>query len=257
VPPGALVKLDDSGIKSLRFADVPVGGYGQCVFEHIYFARPDSHVFGQSVYTVRSAIGRRLAQEQPVDADVVVPIPDSGVLAALGYAHESGTPLEMGFIRNHYVGRTFIMPSQSSRSSGADLKLAVVPEVVNGKRVVLVDDSIIRGTTISKRIGALRQAGAREVHVRISCPPTRHPCFFGIDFPEPSSLVAHGRTEEQVRLLCGADSLGYLSLDGLRSALRKSECFCMGCFTGKYVCQTGHAVCKNGLEHNGRDLTER
>ncbi|MDD4101296.1 MAG: amidophosphoribosyltransferase [Kiritimatiellae bacterium] len=256
INPGELVKIDDKGVKSMRFADVPSSGYGQCVFEHIYFARPDSHIFGQSVYQVRSLIGRCLAQEHPVEADVVVPIPDSGVLAALGYAHASGIPFEMGFIRNHYVGRTFIMPSQRSRSSGVDLKLAVVPEVVNNKRVVLVDDSIIRGTTISKRIEALRQAGAREVHVRISCPPTRHPCFFGIDFPETAALVAHGRTEAQICQLCGADSVGYLSLDGLRSALQKPEHFCMGCFTGKYVCETGHAVCKHGLEHNGSDDLE-
>ncbi len=258
VNPGELVKIDENGIKSLRFGDVPAGGYGQCVFEHIYFARPDSHVFGQSVYEVRSCIGRKLAQEHPVEADVVVPIPDSGVLAALGYSHESGIPFEMGFIRNHYVGRTFIMPTQRSRKNSADLKLSVVPEVVRGKRVVLVDDSIIRGNTIQKRIDVLRRAGAKEVHVRISCPPTRYPCYFGIDFPEPGELVASGRSVEQICQLCGADSVGYLSIDGLRSVLNTPEHFCFGCFEGHYVCDTEHVVCKHALERNGpEDLEER
>ncbi len=256
VNPGELVKIDESGIRSLRFAAVPVGGYGQCVFEHIYFARPDSHVFGQSVYEVRSQIGRKLAQEHPVDADVVVPIPDSGVLAALGYSHESGLPFEMGFIRNHYVGRTFIMPTQRSRKNSADLKLSLVPEVVAGKRVVLVDDSIIRGTTIQKRIDVLRHAGAKEVHVRISCPPTRHPCFFGIDFPEAGELVAAGRSEDQITRLCGANSIRYLSIEGLRSVLKRPEHFCFGCFDGHYVCDTEHVVCKHALERNGSENLE-
>ncbi len=252
VNPGELVKVDESGLKSMRFGDVPIAGYGQCVFEHIYFARPDSHVFGQSVYTVRTSIGRRLSEEHPVDADVVCPIPDSGVLAALGYSHASGIPFEMGFIRNHYIGRTFILPSQRSRKSSVDLKLAVVPEVVGGKRVILVDDSIIRGTTIQKRIDMLRDAGAREVHVRISCPPTRHPCFFGIDFPESGELVANNRTVEQICKLCGADSVGYLSIEGLRSVLKHPNHFCYGCFVGRYPCSTEHVVNKHGLECGGR-----
>jgi amidophosphoribosyltransferase len=256
VNPGELIKVDENGIKSLRFADVPSGGYGQCVFEHIYFARPDSNVFGQSVYEVRSHIGRTLATEHPVAADVVVPIPDSGVLAALGYAHESGIPFEMGFIRNHYVGRTFIMPTQRSRKSSVDLKLSVVPEVVRGKRVVLVDDSIIRGNTIQKRIDVLRRAGAKEVHVRISCPPTRYPCYFGIDFPEAGELVASGRSEDQICRLCGADSIGYLSIEGLRSVLKNPEHFCFGCFEGHYVCDTEHVVCKHALERNGPENLE-
>ena len=187
---------------------------------------------------------------------MVVPIPDSGVLAALGFSHESGIPFEMGFIRNHYVGRTFIMPTQRSRKNSVDLKLSVVPEVVSGKRVVIVDDSIIRGTTIQKRIEMLRRAGAKEVHVRISCPPTRHPCFFGIDFPEAAELVASGRSEAQICRLCGADSVGYLSLEGLKSVLKNPEHFCYGCFTGKYVCETQHVVCKHALERNGPDNLE-
>lgn len=250
VAPGELVRIDEKGIKSMRFAAVPKEGYGQCVFEHVYFARPNSHVFGQSVYLTRTAIGRTLARENPCDADIVVPIPDSGVLAALGFAHESGIPFEYGFIRNHYVGRTFIMPSQRNRRNSVDLKLAVVPEVVAGKRVVIVDDSIVRGTTVQKRIGVLRQAGAKEVHVRVACPPTRHPCYFGIDFPEASDLVASGRTVEQVCKLCGADSVGYLSLEGLRSVLEKPKHYCCGCFDGRYVCGVEHASKKMALERD-------
>jgi amidophosphoribosyltransferase len=250
INPGELLKIDSNGLKSLRFADVPAAGYGQCIFEHIYFARPNSHLFGQSVYLTRTAIGRRLAMEHPVDADVVVPIPDSGMLAALGYSHESGIPFQMGFIRNHYIGRTFIMPTQKSRRTSVDLKLAVVPEIVRGKRIILVDDSIIRGNTIQKRIKVLREAGASEVHVRIACPPTRHPCFFGIDFPDVSELIASGRTIEQIRRICGADSIGYLSLEGLKSVVEHPELFCYGCFTGKYVCNIEHVVSKNALEHS-------
>jgi len=247
VAPGELIKIDENGIKSMRFAGVPNGKYGQCVFEHIYFARPDSFLFGQSVYKVRCDIGRTLSLEHPVEADVVVPIPDSGVLAAMGYAQASGIPFELGFIRNHYVGRTFIMPSQDTRTSSVDLKLSIVPEVVRGKRVVLVDDSIVRGTTIQKRVKVIRDAGATEVHVRIACPPTRHPCYFGIDFPDPSKLVAAGRSVEQVRELIGADSVGYLSIKGLCSVLDQPQHFCMGCFDGKYACETHHATDKNAL----------
>lgn len=247
VAPGELIKIDGNGIKSMRFAEVPHSKGGQCVFEHIYFARPDSHLFGQSVYKVRTDIGRTLSKEHPVEADVVVPIPDSGVIAAMGYAHESGIPFELGFIRNHYVGRTFIMPTQGARTSSVDLKLAIVPEVVDGKRVVLVDDSIVRGTTIRKRVDILRAAGAKEVHVRIACPPTRHPCYFGIDFPDPSELVASGRSVEQVKELIGADSCGYLSIKGLSSVLDDPQHFCMGCFDGNYVCETHQAANRQSL----------
>jgi amidophosphoribosyltransferase len=258
VAPGEVIRIDADGIMSMRFAGVPNGRYGQCVFEHIYFARPDSFLFGQSVYKVRSDIGRCLSKEHPVEADVVVPIPDSGVLAAMGYAHESGIPFEMGFIRNHYVGRTFIMPSQNTRVSSVDLKLAIVPEVVRGKRVVMVDDSIVRGTTIQKRVRVMREAGATEVHVRIACPPTRHPCYFGIDFPDPSELVASGRSVEQVRELIGADSVGYMSIKGLCSVLDQPQHFCMGCFDGKYACETHHASNKDALGKNcGGNVIDR
>jgi amidophosphoribosyltransferase len=249
VQPGELVTIDKDGLHSERFAKRPDGGFGQCVFEHIYFARPDSQVFGQSVYAVRTAIGRRLAQENPVEADVIVPIPDSGLLAALGYAEESGIPLHLGFIRNHYVGRTFIMPSNNDRRTSADLKLSVVPEVVRGRRVIVVDDSIIRGNTCRKRMESLRLAGATEVHLRISCPPTRHPCYFGIDFPDRTELVAADRSVDEVRRLVGADSLGYLSIEGLRSSLAHPDDYCMGCFQGSYPCPVETGISKNGFEN--------
>lgn len=248
VLPGELVTLDKDGLHSERFAPRPEEGRGQCVFEQIYFARPDSVVFGQSVYETRTALGRQLAREHPAEADVVVPIPDSGVLAALGFAAESGLPMHFGFIRNHYIGRTFIMPSDADRRSSADLKLSVVPEVVRGRRVVVIDDSIIRGNTCRRRMEALRMAGATEVHLRISCPPTRHPCYFGIDFPDRSELVAAHRSVEEIGRLVGADSLGYLSLEGLRASLAEPDAYCNGCFTGTYPCPVEPGARKDGLE---------
>lgn len=248
VQPGELVTIDKNGLHSERFASCPEGGFGQCVFEQIYFARPDSQIFGQSVYTTRTALGRTLAVEHPVEADVVVPIPDSGVLAALGYAEQSGIPMHLGFMRNHYVGRTFIMPSNAGRRTSVDLKLSVVPEVVRGRRVVVIDDSIIRGNTCRKRMEALRLAGATEVHLRISCPPTRHPCYFGIDFPDRAELVAADRSVDEVRRLVGADSLGYVSLDGLRATLAQPGDYCMGCFSGSYPCPVEPGITKLGLE---------
>ena len=248
VLPGELVVVDDRGIRSSTFCEPVTGSLGQCIFEHVYFARPDSMVFGQSVHEVRMRLGQRLAVEHPAAADIVVPIPDSGMAAALGYAHQSGIPLDYGFIRNHYVGRTFIMPTQGQRSDSVDLKLAVVPGVVRGKRVVVVDDSLIRGTTSRRRINALREAGASEVHVRISCPPTRHPCYFGIDFPSRDELVAADRDTEQIRKFIGADSLGYLSLNGLQAAVEHPTDYCTGCFTGRYPVEVAEEHNKFGLE---------
>jgi amidophosphoribosyltransferase len=248
VLPGELVVADERGIRSSSFCEPVTGSLGQCIFEHIYFARPDSNVFGQSVHEVRACLGRRLAQEHPVEADIVIPVPDSGASAALGYSQQSGIPLDYGFIRNHYIGRTFIMPTQGQRSDSADLKLAVVPSVVRGKRVVVVDDSLIRGTTSRRRIAALREAGAAEVHVRISCPPTRHPCFFGIDFPSRDELIAAERDVDAIRSFIGADTLGYVSLNGLLSAVDHPNDFCTGCFTGKYPVSTADAHLKNALE---------
>jgi amidophosphoribosyltransferase len=232
--PGELVTVDQRGIRGATFCEPISGALGQCIFEHVYFARPDSVLFGQNVHEVRKALGRRLAREHPVDADIVVPIPDSGTAAALGYSQESGIHLDYGFIRSHYVGRTFIMPTVAQRTSSADMKLAVVPSVVRGRRVVVVDDSLIRGTTARRRVATLREAGAAEVHMRISCPPTRHPCFFGIDFPTRGELVAAERTVDEVRKFIGADSLAYTSIDGLLSVVDHPNDFCTGCFTGKY-----------------------
>ena len=234
VEPGELVVFDETGMHASFFADAAARRGASCIFEMIYFARPDSRVFGRNVHAVRVEYGRQLAREHAVAADVVVAVPDSGNSAALGYAIESGIPLEYGFIRNHYVGRTFIMPRQDDRTRGVDLKLAVLPEAVRGKRVVVVDDSIVRGTTARRRVQRLREAGASEVHVRISCPPVRNPCYYGIDFPTREELVANGLDVADIRRFIEADSLGYLSLEGLFLPFGKAEGFCRACFDGNY-----------------------
>ena len=198
---------------------------------------------------VRLGYGKRLAKEHPVDADVVVAVPDSGNSAALGFSRASGIPLDYGFIRNHYVGRTFIMPEVEDRMEGVDMKLAVLPEVVMNKRVVVVDDSIVRGTTARRRIVRLRKAGASEIHMRISCPPLSYPCFYGIDFPTKEELIAGVKDVESVRKFVGADSLGYLSVEGLLSPFRNPDSFCTACFTGNYVVDVEGAGGKRSLEN--------
>jgi amidophosphoribosyltransferase len=233
VEPGELVTVDETGLHSSMFADPPEHK-AHCVFEMVYFARPDSVVFGNNVHAVRMQYGARLAEEYPVEADIVIPVPDSGNSAALGYSRASGIPFDFGFIRNHYIGRTFIMPQAEQRATGVDLKLAVLPEVVRGKRVVVVDDSIVRGTTVKRRVAWLRSAGAKEVHVSISCPPVAHPCFYGIDFPTREELIAGGRTVEDIREFIGADSLGYLSEEGLLSPFENASDYCKACFSGDY-----------------------
>ncbi len=233
VEPGEMVILDKRGVTSLRFA--PPAPPAQCIFEHVYFSRPDSVIFGRSVNTSREMLGRLLAREHPAPADMVVPVPDSGVPAAIGYAEESGIPLRVALIRNHYVGRTFIEPSQAIRDFGVKLKLNPVRSLLEGQRIVLVDDSIIRGTTSRKIVGIVREAGAREVHLRISCPPTISPCFYGIDTPTKRELIASKQSVEEIRSFIGADSLGYLSLGGLRQAVGDHEgCFCLACYTANY-----------------------
>ena len=212
----------------------------RCIFEHVYFARPDSVVFGNSVAETRQRFGAQLAKEHPVPADVVVPVPDSGVFAALGYALESGIPFQYGLVRNHYVGRTFIEPKQTIRSFGVKVKLNPVRELVRGKRVVLIDDSIVRGTTSKKIVRMLKDAGAAEVHMRISSPPTSWPCYYGIDTPERKDLIASSHSSDQIRAFIEADSLGYLSEDGLLEAVRKEgddprSLYCTACFSGKYL----------------------
>ncbi len=210
----------------------------RCIFEHVYFARPDSVIFGNNVAEVRKRFGAQLAREHPVDADVVIPVPDSGVFAALGYAHESGIPFEFGLVRNHYVGRTFIEPKQSIRSFGVKVKLNPVREIVAGKRIVLIDDSIVRGTTSKKIVRMLKDFGAREVHMRISSPPTTGPCYYGIDTPQRRELIASAQSVDEIRTFIEADSLGYLSEEGMLAAVRNDDdprrLYCTACFTGKY-----------------------
>lgn len=255
IEPGEMLILDSRGMTSLRFAQPQPT---QCIFEHVYFSRPDSVIFGRSVQRSREMLGRLLAREHPANADLVVPVPDSGVAAAIGYAEESGIPLKFALIRNHYVGRTFIQPTQAIRDFGVRLKLNPVRSLLEGKRVALVDDSIIRGTTSRKIVRIVREAGAREVHVRISCPPTISPCYYGIDTPTEEELIASvhcthfdlaphstgpsrrdsissARSVEEIREFIGADSLGYLSLEGMRQAVGDTEGrYCLACYTGSY-----------------------
>ncbi len=231
IEPGEVLVINAEGLRSLK--PFPAAPLAHCVFEHVYFARPDSYVFGKSVNEVRTNLGRILAREQPVEADVVVPVPDSGVCAAMGFHEESGIPLRMGLIRNHYVGRTFIQPQSSIRHFGVKVKLNPVHSILNGRRVVLVDDSIVRGTTSRKIVRMVREKGAREVHVRISCPPTISPCFYGVDTPVRSELIAATHTLEEIRTYLGADSVGYLSLEGLMSAVG-TKGYCSSCYTGIY-----------------------
>ena len=233
VEPGEMVRISKGGVESIHFA--PEKPHQYCIFEHVYFARPDSLVFSRPVNESREMLGRLLAREHPAPADCVVPVPDSGVPAAVGYAHESGIPFRMALIRNHYIGRTFIQPEQTIRDFGVKLKLNPVRGMLAGQRVVLVDDSIVRGTTSRKIVRLVRDAGATEVHVRISCPPTVSPCYYGIDTPTREELIAAQHPVEEIRKFLGADSLGYLSLDGLRDAVGDRETkFCSSCFTGNY-----------------------
>src|SRR6266478_421375 len=234
VKPGELVVVGPEGIISRFYTSA--APQSSCIFEHVYFSRPDSIVFGRAVQESREELGRQLAREAPADADIVVPVPDSGVTAAMGYASESGLPFRFGLIRNHYVGRTFIEPKQSVRDFGVKLKLNPIRSLLEGKRVVLIDDSIVRGTTIKKIVRMVRNAGAKEVHLRISCPPTISPCFYGVDTPSKSQLIAANKLVDEIRQYIGADSLAYLSLDGLKKACGEGELttYCTACYTGKY-----------------------
>ena len=233
VEPGEVIVVGPDGLRSLRA--FPPAKLAHCVFEHVYFARPDSEVFGQSVNEVRTNLGRLLARETGIAADVVVPIPDSGVCAAIGYAEEARLPMRFGLIRNHYVGRTFIEPAQAIRHFGVKVKLNPVKSILAGKRVVLIDDSIVRGTTSRKIVKMVRAAGASEVHLRISCPPTVSPCFYGVDTPRRSELIAATHSLEEIRKYIGADSLGYLSLAGLLEAVgSRQQHYCTSCYTGQY-----------------------
>ena len=246
VEPGEVVVIDKKGLSSLK---QPPKKHASCIFEYIYFARPDSNIFNKSVYLTRKNLGRALAKEHPVDADFVMPIPDSGNYAALGYAEESKLPLEIAFVRNHYIGRTFIQPSQLIRDFKVKVKLNPAAEVLKGKRVVIIEDSIVRGTTSRGRVRALRQAGAKEIHMRVSCPPLISPCFYGIDFPTKKELIASGHAVDEIGKFIGVDSLRYLSLEGmLSSMLLPKEEFCTACFTGDYPTTICKPPSKKSLE---------
>jgi amidophosphoribosyltransferase len=234
VKPGELVIVGPEGISSRFYSPSPE--QSSCIFEHVYFSRPDSIVFGRTVDLSRDLMGRQLAREAPVDADIVVPVPDSGNTAAIGYSAESGIPFRLALIRNHYVGRTFIEPQQSVRDFGVKLKLNAIRSLLEGKRVVLVDDSIVRGTTSKKIVRMIRSAGAKAVHVRISCPPTISPCFYGVDTPSKKQLIAANKSIDEIRDYIGADSLAYISLEGLKKSCGDGEktTYCSACYTGDY-----------------------
>jgi amidophosphoribosyltransferase len=251
IEPGEIVLIKKDSIRSVKPKELQVKNkHAFCIFEHVYFSRPDSIIFGQTVHTVRRKLGEQLAKEHPVRADFVVPVPDSGFSAALGYAQESGIPLEMGIIRNHYVGRTFIQPAQDSRDLGVRVKFNLLREVLRGKRVIIVDDSIVRGTTSKIRVRNLRRAGVKEVHLRISCPAHRFPCFYGIDFHRSSELIANKyESLEKVRQYLEVDSLGYLSLEGMLSCLKhQPHHYCAACWTGKYPISAENGQSKFSLE---------
>jgi amidophosphoribosyltransferase len=221
-------------MKSTYFVPPEERKPSHCIFEMIYFARPDSNIFGENVHAFRTRLGKKLAEEHPVKADMVVSVPDSGNSAAIGYSHGAEIPYQRGFIKNHYVGRTFIQPDQGSRSVAVKMKLNVIKEQVEGKKVVVVDDSIIRGTTSKSRLECLNHADASQIHMRISSPPCRHPCFFGIDFPSEKELIASSHSVEEIARIIGADTLGYISIKGLLSCTSNPGHWCTACFSGKY-----------------------
>ena len=251
VAPGELLVLDGQGMRS-RQSIAPAQPAQHCIFEHIYFSRPDSVVFGQTVDRVRRRLGHALALEHPVEADVVISVPDSSNSIALGYSEKSGLPYELGLIRNHYVGRTFIQPQQKGRDFGVRVKFNPVREILEGRRIVVVDDSIVRGTTSRKLVRLLRGAGAREVHFRVGSPPVTHPCFYGIDTPSRRELIGAKRTVEEIRQYLAVDSLGYLSLEGMLSAERDPRSYCRSCFTGRYPVAVDPGASKLALEEAHR-----
>ncbi|MFC1764038.1 amidophosphoribosyltransferase [Planctomycetota bacterium] len=235
IEPGEIVTLDKDGYSSRFFVKRGALKPAHCIFEHVYFSKQNSRIFAENVHEFRKKLGKRLAQEYAVDGDVVIPVPDSGTSAAIGYANESGIAFDMGLVRSHYVGRTFIAPDQKLRELAVNLKLAVVPEVVCGKRVIVVDDSIVRGTTTRGKIRQIRQAGAQEIHMRISCPPIRYPCYYGVDFPTKEELLANNRDLDAIRDFLEVDTVGYLSLEGmLDCATLPDDHFCTACWSGKY-----------------------
>jgi amidophosphoribosyltransferase len=249
VEPGEIIRLDKDGLHSRFFVRPGQVTPAHCLFEHVYFSKQNSRIFGENVHEFRKKLGRELAKEHPVEADVVIPIPDSGTSAAIGYAQQSGIPFDMGMVRSHYVGRTFIAPDQKLREAEVGLKLAIVKEVVAGRRIIVVDDSIVRGTTTRGKIKALREAGAREVHMRVSCPPIRFPCYYGVDFPTREELLANNRKLDEIREFLGVDSVGYLSLEGmLSSAALPKDHYCTACWAGQYPIPVDIAMNKFSME---------
>lgn len=248
VEPGEVVIIDKNGLRSIQaFPEHTRRAF--CIFEYVYFARPDSTISGRNVYRARVEMGRQLAREFPIEADLVVPVPDSGNCAALGYSLASGIPFEMAFVRNHYVGRSFLQPSQLIRDFNVRVKLNLIADLVRGRRVVIVDDSIVRGTTCRTRVNSLKEAGAKEVHVLVSCPPHMHPCVYGIDFPDRSKLMAATNSLEDIRKYLHADSLGYLSLDGMIAACGfPKSAFCTACYDGRYPVPYNPSLDKHIIE---------
>lgn len=255
VEPGEIVTLDKNGLSSRFFVKPGSVTPAHCMFEHVYFAKQSSEIFGENVHEVRKKCGVQLAKEYPVEADVVIPVPDSGTSAAIGYAEHSGIPFDMGFVRSHYVGRTFLAPTQDLRDMAVKLKLTVIKKVVKDKRVVVVDDSVVRGTTTRGKIGSLRQAGAKEIHLRIACPPVANPCFYGVDFPTKEELLASSRNMEQIREFLDVDSIGYLSVDGMLSCVSlPPDHYCTACWSGKYRIPVNSVVNKFSMERHQMQL---
>jgi len=257
IEPGEIIRLDKDGLHSRFFIKPGTVTPAHCIFEHIYFAKQNSYIFGENVHEFRKKLGRQLAIEHPADADVVIPVPDSGTSAAIGYAEQSKIPFDMGMVRSHYIGRTFISPSQKLREQEVKLKLAVVNEVVGGKRIVVVDDSIVRGTTTRGKIRALREAGAKQIHMRVSCPPLRFPCFYGVDFPTKEELLANNRDLEQIKEFLEVDSVGYMSLEGLLScAVLPKDHYCTACWNGRYRIPVDTIVNKFATERHQMRMFE-
>ena len=235
VEPGEIVTINKVGVSSRFFVEPGTVTPAHCIFEHVYFAKQCSKIFGEGVHRVRKKSGAQLAKEHPVEADVVIPVPDSGTSAAIGYSNHSGIPFDMGFVRSHYVGRSFLAPSQGLRDLAVKLKLTVVKSAVEGKRIVVIDDSVVRGTTTKGKIKSLKQAGAKEIHMRVACPPIMYPCFYGVDFPTKEELLASNMNMEQIKDYLGVDSIGYLSLEGMLSCVSlPADHYCHACWSGKY-----------------------
>lgn len=255
VEPGEIVTLDKNGLTSNFFVTPGTVTPAHCIFEHVYFAKQNSSVFGENVHKVRVKCGKQLAKEHPVEADVIIPVPDSGISAAIGYANQSGIAFDMGFVRSHYIGRSFLAPSQYLRELAVKLKLAVVKETVKDKRVVVVDDSIVRGTTTKGKIHSLREAGAKEIHMRVACPPIAHPCFYGVDFPTTEELLTNNRSLDDIRDFLGVDTIGYISLKGMLScASLPSDHYCTACWSGDYKIPVNTILNKFHMERQQMQL---